>query len=131
MSYRATQSNLKNYKPLYKGRRFWIFQNDLAASFVNGRGVPQDYAEAVKWLSLAAAQGDARAQRLLGLRYNKGEDVPQDYVRSHMWLNLVAMKGDVEDVKIRDNIAKLLTPQKMAEAQKLARECQANNFKGC
>ena len=28
MSYRATPSNLKNYKPLYKGRRFWIFQND-------------------------------------------------------------------------------------------------------
>ena len=106
-------------------------QRDLAASFVNGRGVPQDYTEEVKWLSLAAAQGDTPAQRLLGLMYNKGEGVPQDYVRAHMWLNLVAMKGDAEDVKIRDIIAKQLTPQQMGEAQKLARECPARDFKGC
>ena len=33
----------------------------------NGEGVPQDYAEAVKWYRLAAEQGDARAQYNLGL----------------------------------------------------------------
>ena len=28
MSSRATPPHLKGYKPLYKGRRFWVFQND-------------------------------------------------------------------------------------------------------
>ncbi len=28
MSYKATPPKLKGYKPLYKGRRYWIFQND-------------------------------------------------------------------------------------------------------
>ena len=93
--------------------------------------MPQDYAEAVKWLSLAAARGDTPAQRLLGLMYSKSQGVSMDNVRAHMWLNRVAMKGDAEDVKIRDIIAKQLTPQQMAEAQKLARECQARSFKGC
>ena len=28
MSSRATPPHLKGYKPLYKGSRFWVFQND-------------------------------------------------------------------------------------------------------
>ena len=32
-------------------------------------GVPQDYAEAVKWYRLAADQGDAAAQNNLGFMY--------------------------------------------------------------
>ena len=39
----------------------------------NGKGVPQDYAEAVKWYRLAAEQGYARAQYNLGLMYDNGK----------------------------------------------------------
>ena len=84
-----------------------------------------------KVVKSSRSAGDTPAQRLLGLMYRKGQGVPMDNVRAHMWLNLVAMKGDAEDVKIRDIIAKRLTPQQMAKAQKLARECQARDFKGC
>ena len=48
-----------------------------------------------------------------------------------MWWNLAAVKGDADAVKNRDMIAKQMTPQQIAEAQKLARECQAGNFKNC
>ena len=44
--------------------------------YAKGQGVLQDYAEAVKWYRLAAAQGNAMAQANLGLRYAKGEGVP-------------------------------------------------------
>ena len=54
-----------------------------------------------------------------------------DDVRAHMWFNLAAVKGDADSVKGRGIIAHRLTPQQMSEAQKLARECQARNFKGC
>ena len=45
----------------------------------NGRGVLQDYKEAVKWYRLAAEQGNANAQYNLGVMYDNGEGVPQDY----------------------------------------------------
>ena len=48
-----------------------------------------------------------------------------------MWWNLAAVKGESEAVECRDIVAKLMTPQQIAEAQKLARECQARNFKNC
>lgn len=42
-----------------------------------------------------------------------------------------AAKGNAGAVENRNIIAKRLTPQQLAEAQKLARECQARDFKGC
>ena len=56
-------------------------------------GVPQNYAEALKWYRLAADQGHASAQYNLGIMYANGQGVPQDYVRAHMWFNLSAAQG--------------------------------------
>ena len=50
-------------------------QSILGVMYANGRGVPQDYAEAVKWYRLAADQGDAEAQHNLGVMYASGEGV--------------------------------------------------------
>ena len=44
----------------------------------NGRGVPKDDAEAVRRRRLAAEQGNAAAQTLLGAMYASGEGVPED-----------------------------------------------------
>ena len=62
----------------------------------NGEGVPQDYAEAVKWYRLAAEQGDANAQYNLGLMYDNGQGVPQDYAEAVKWYRLAAEQGDAE-----------------------------------
>jgi hypothetical protein len=48
-----------------------------------------------------------------------------------MWLNLAAVTGNAYAVKNRDIIAAKMTLQQVAEAQKLALECQARNFKNC
>ena len=50
--------------------------------YFHGKGVPQDYAEAVKWFRLAADQGDAGAQSILGVMYDEGHGVPQDYAEA-------------------------------------------------
>ena len=63
--------------------------------------------------------------------YSKGQGVVQDFTRAHMWFNLAAVKGDLDTVKNRDIIAKQMTPQQVEQAQKLARACQARNFKNC
>ena len=57
-----------------------------------GQGVPQHYAEAVRWYRLAADQGVAWAQTYLGNMYETGEGVPPSYVQAHMWHNLVASR---------------------------------------
>ncbi|NIP71513.1 MAG: sel1 repeat family protein, partial [Gammaproteobacteria bacterium] len=41
----------------------------------NGKGVPKDQSEAVKWYREAAEQGDANAQINLGVMYQKGQGV--------------------------------------------------------
>jgi TPR repeat protein len=106
-------------------------QFNIGLMYDEGQGVAQDYKEAVRWYKLAAAQGNAKAQFNLGVSYGKGEGVVQDYVRAHMWLNLAAIGGDARAVKNRDIVAAKMTPQQISEAQKLARECQARDFKNC
>jgi hypothetical protein len=63
--------------------------------------------------------------------YGTGQGVPQDHVRAHMWINLASMNGETNAVKARDLLTNEMTPQQIAEAQKMARNCQAKNFKGC
>jgi hypothetical protein len=91
--------------------------------YLNGNGVRQDHAEALKWFRKAADQGLAVAQNNLGLMYAQGQGVPRDYVQAHMWFNLAASQGNFRrSVKARDAIASLMTPAQIAEAQRLARE---------
>ena len=95
--------------------------------YYEGRGVPQDYAEALKWFRLAAAQGDALAQYHLGLMYAKGYGVPQDHIEAHKWFTLAAASSTSKPnrdraVEARDKLAARMTPAQLAEAQKLARE---------
>ena len=58
-----------------------------------GFGVPQDYAEAMKWFRLAADQGIAIARAELGFMYANGQGVPQDYAEAAKWLRLAADQG--------------------------------------
>ena len=51
-------------------------QFNLVTMYAEGRGVPQDDAEAVRWYRLAAAQGYVEAQTNLGSNYANGKGVP-------------------------------------------------------
>ena len=106
-------------------------QYNIGWMHANGQGVVQDYAVASRWFQNPAGKGNATAQYNLGWIYANGLGVPQDYVRAHMWFSLAAVTGDADAVKNLDGVAKRMTPQKIAEAQKLLRECQAKQFKGC
>ena len=108
-------------------------QGDAEAQFLlgvmydDGRGVPQDAVEAVRWYRLAAEQGHTVAQNTLGDMYDTGAGVPQDDVQAHMWFNLSAslrLTGEF-GVRNRDRVAGRTTPDQIAEAQRLAREWDA------
>ena len=68
-------------------------QFSLGAMYGTGNGVPQDFAEALRWYRLAAEQGDADAQFSLGAMYAAGNGVPQDYAEAARWCRLAAEQG--------------------------------------
>ena len=57
------------------------------------------------------------------MRAAESRGVPQDRVAAHMWLGLAAAQASTEDrERLRDAVAAEMTPQRIAEAQRLARE---------
>ena len=69
-------------------------QLNLGNMYVNGRGVPEDDVEAVRWYRLAAEQGNAGAQGMLGAMYAEGDVVPQDYAEAVRWIRRGAEQGN-------------------------------------
>jgi TPR repeat protein len=68
-------------------------QYNLGDMYDNGRGVPQNFAEAMKWYRKAADQGDAPAQYSLGALYYNSRGVPQDYAEAMKWYRKAADQG--------------------------------------
>ena len=105
-------------------------QTYLGVMYERGLGVARDDAEAVRWYRLAADQGNAGAQFTLGGMYANGRGVPQDDVQAHMWYNLAASRLTSEQREIavqgRDIIAARMTPEDRSDAQRLAREWDAD-----
>ncbi len=97
-------------------------QTSLGVMYYRGTGVPQDDAEAIRWFRRAAEQGDADGQAKMGAMYAKGQGVPQNDVRAHMWWSLAAAQGHEPARKVRNKLAKRMTPAQLDEAQRLARE---------
>ena len=54
-----------------------------------------------------------------------------DDVYAHMWGNIAASAGNPIGEKVRNMVAEDMTPSQIEEAQKLARECVAKEYKGC
>jgi TPR repeat protein len=102
-------------------------QFSLGKNYEAGRsGLKKNYAEAASWYRKSAEQGNAYAQASLGILYHSGKGLPHDDVQSEMWLTIAAdhVLPDDRDtvVEMRESVAKHLTPQQVAEAQRLARE---------
>jgi len=68
-------------------------QYNLGVMYDNGKGVRQDYTEAMKWYKLAAAQGDALAQYNLGGMYDRGIGVKQDKRQAKEWFGNACDNG--------------------------------------
>jgi len=108
-----------------------LAQFELGNMYENGRGVLQDYAEAVRWYRLAADQGNANAQSNLGIIYEYGNSVLQDNVMAHMWYNIASANGHGKAAEWRDERAGLMTAAAIEKAQAMARECMSSGYQNC
>jgi hypothetical protein len=75
------------------GRYTPIAQHHFALCYVNGTGVDQDHAEAVRLYRLSADQGHAIAQFSLGVCYIRGTGVDQDPAEAVRLFRLAADQG--------------------------------------
>ena len=90
-----------------------------------GSGVPQDYAEAIRWFRKSAEQGTAKAQYALGYSYFYGRGVPQDLAESTRWDRKAADQGYPQ---AECQLASLYyegqaVPQDLAESIRWYRKC--------
>ena len=65
----------------------------LGEIYLDGILVPRDDVEAVRWLTLAAAGGDAKSQYNLGCEHYFGRGVPQDAAAAAVQWRLAAEQG--------------------------------------
>ncbi len=95
----ATAYNNKNYAaalkeitPLAKAGNPDA-QHLLGLMYYMGRGVPQDYKQALEWHRKAALQGKADAQYVVGAMYYTGNAVIQDHKQAVTWFRKAAEQG--------------------------------------
>ena len=120
LDYRATEHNENPAQSNIGGfgrnnvRAFWHYQkaaqrgdstaqNNIGVMYANGRGVDQDYDEAINWFRQAARQGNTTAHNNLclvyihrGWMYANGRDVDQDYAQAFTWFRRAVLQGDAE-----------------------------------
>jgi TPR repeat protein len=97
-------------------------QFNLGVCYANGQGEAKDAAEAVKWYRKAAEQDHAPAQFNLGACYANGQGVPKDYLQAYKWMNLALAQGEEYADRYLPDIERKMTPEQIAEAQRLTRE---------
>ncbi len=74
--------------------------------------------------ALERAQNERSVEALydLGILYSTGQGVDMNYIEAHKWFNLAAMRGNASARDWRSELAKEMTSEDIAEAQKQARE---------
>ena len=97
-------------------------QTMLGILYGQGKGVEKDHKQAAVWFRRAAEQGHATAQYSLGIQYFMGEGVPRDCVQAYVWSSLAVLQSVASARTVRDACEKRMTPEQIAEAQRLSRE---------
>lgn len=86
----------------------------LFATGVDGKSEPE---QAARWFVDAAEHGMTDSQYNLGILYARGAGVDQNMVESYKWFSIVGAAGDQDAVNKRDEVAKALSPQELADAK--------------
>jgi uncharacterized protein len=122
---------MKMFQPLAeKGNA--LAQYTIALMHKMGLGVTKSEKEARKWARLAAKQGNADAQLLMGSLYYKqsGEESP-DVLKAYVWYEAAAGQGNAEAKKDLVSLTTEMTPQQIAEAREKAQKCKSSGYELC
>ena len=94
----------------------------LGNQYAIGKGVPQDYSEAMIWFRKAAEQGHPRAMLDLGVMYAEGRACRRTMFVPTCGSVYRRHRGEQIAVKTLEMAERQMTPAQITEAQKLARD---------
>lgn len=81
-------------------------QFEVGARLAEGKGIDQDFKNAIEWYQRSASHGFAQAQYRIGTHYERGLGVEVDVERARVWYQRAAEQGNV---KAMHNLAVLST----------------------
>ncbi len=90
-------------------------------AYLYGRGVPENCAEAFKYLKAASAKSNAKARSALGTMYDTGHCVPRDLPTSYLWFAL-ALRVDPNNQILEKDLSAVwnqMTPPERQLATKM------------
>ena len=97
-------------------------QCQLGYMYVNGEGVLENEAEAVKWFRKAAEQGHSQSQCSLGVMYQYGRGVPQSDIEAYVWFSVSTTNGYEDAEQFWSEVKAELTPEQLGTAEDRATE---------
>jgi TPR repeat protein len=101
----------------------------LGAMYFYGKGVQRNDAIAAIWFHKAAIKGDASGQLAFGSLHIRGLGVRQNLVKAYSWLTVAANHGipglQQQAIALRDEAARLMKPDEIADAQRWASSFKA------
>jgi len=91
--------------------------HNLGVLFAMGVEGTADNGSAARWFQEAADLGVTDSQFNLGILAAKGVGIPLDLVEAYKWFDIVARTGDADAAAKRDEIAKTMSAEDLAQAQ--------------
>lgn len=124
------ENALKHYQRSAE-RGYSPAQTYIGIMYYNGDGVLQNYEEATGWFLKAIEKGNAEAMGMMGIMYYNGDGVERNDILAHMCFNLATMhSADTVHIReLRDRVAKHMTGDQIAEAQRRAQGWVEKNGK--
>jgi TPR repeat protein len=90
-----------------------------------------DYVPAIHVFRALAAQGNAKAQGVLGVMYRRGQGVARNSARAFVWFSRAAARGDVRaKAKLRE-VSQAMTPEQLSQAREMTQACEASDYRNC
>ncbi len=90
-----------------------------------------DYVPAIRLFRPLAEQGNAKAQRVLGVMYRRGEGVARSSARAFLWFSRAAARGDAQAKAELREVSQTMTPEELSQAREMAQACEASNYRQC
>ena len=104
---------------------------ELGLMYLDGKGVPQDDAEAARLIELSARLNYPHAQAKLGVMYYNGQGVIQNTETAYMWLDVGFKNGSSVAGENREKVATVMNPTQITSAERRSDVCRASALKDC
>jgi hypothetical protein len=90
-----------------------------------------DYVPAIQVFRALAAQGNAKAQSVLGVMYRRGQGVARNSAHAFVWFSRAAARGDVRAKAELREVSQTMTPEELAQARDMTQACEASDYRNC